>query len=159
MIKVTLMMGVRYDSNKERKIEVGKKICDLYHTRKYTIQTCCDLMEVPYHTFYQWVQFNVTDEQIASKQYLRGFVQEVHYYYIKGFIIPEPDFTLLLKNKVRESFLKRMSGYMETTTQTKQIFDKDGNQKHIIITTSQQFIMPSPHALIFILENIDSFAS
>lgn len=38
----------------EEKIEIAKKICEIYSTGKYTIDSVCSTQGVPVRTFYQW---------------------------------------------------------------------------------------------------------
>lgn len=58
---------------KKRNIEKARKICDLYATDKYTIESCCESEGVPYATFYGWITSTRT-----------GFIQEIQELYKKA---------------------------------------------------------------------------
>lgn len=40
----------------EERVEVAKKICDLYATDEYTIQSCCSSEGIDYRTFLNWTE-------------------------------------------------------------------------------------------------------
>jgi len=40
---------------KPERIRKAKKICKLYETNEFTIESCCQKRKVPYDTFYLWI--------------------------------------------------------------------------------------------------------
>jgi len=121
------------------RIVLATKICKLYETDEYTIESCCEKVGLNYDTFYNWIT--------ESKS---GYLKEIKDLYKKA-----QDTKRKLNNKklvrlARTALQKKLSFYewVETTTET--IGDKI-----VKIKTVNRFIIPTPTDIALALNNLD----
>jgi hypothetical protein len=143
-------MVSRIKLNKKAKINKAKKICELYSEGKYTIAACCEAEGINYYTFQGWAQSNLSEEDIATGKYRRGFIQEVQELYKRALVQNETNYKMLLKDAAREGLLKRARGITYTETRREARLDKEGNSNGIVIYKTERYIPPDSRILIFI---------
>jgi hypothetical protein len=136
------------------KICLSRKICELYK-QGHTIESSCTAFGIIYNTFQSWAQPKLSQEDIESGNYRRGFVQEVHEIYKRATDVKTENFHLAMKNASDESLLRLILGeeYEEVTKEVK--IDADGNAQAVSIRTTIKRILPNAAAVIFTKKQLE----
>jgi hypothetical protein len=129
----------------ETKLELSKKICDKYAEGLDTIESTCNHFGVPYTTFKDW----------ATEEGKYSLVKIVELYK-EAMNSSEENYDKLLKNKAKESLLRKV-GYTEIEEIHEETSkDKDGNSIGTKTKTVNKIIPPTDNSIIFALTNKDS---
>lgn len=148
-------MKSRFKLTKSERVEKAKKICELYSSGEFTIKSCCAAVGVDYSTFQHWTQPHLTDSDIESGNYRRGFVLDVHLMYKKAIIENDSNFKLLIKHTARQGLLLRITGTEYEEIQEEEKLDKNGNLIPVSRKRIHKRVLPDVTALIFSLKNLD----
>ena len=129
------MAGKHKQHTHEEKIEVAKKICDLYAKGNFTLVSCCEEVGITEHTFTNWKNGNseISELYKASKN------------------TSELNFKRRLREKALTSAQKLVEGWEYKKTK-KEIKKVDGKE-YTRITESTEFVLPNPTMIIFSLTN------
>jgi hypothetical protein len=137
-----------------RKIGLSRKICELYKQGN-TIESSCTACGIIYNTFQSWAQPKLSQEDIESGNYRRGFVQEVHDIYKRATDIKIENFHAAMKNASDKSLLRLISGeeYEEVTTEVR--VDANGETKPVSIRKTTKLRLPLATAVIFVKKQLE----
>jgi hypothetical protein len=139
--------------SKVDRINISKKVCQLYVEDIYTIASCCEAWGIMYCTFQSWAQPQLTDKQINSKEYRKGFIHEVHELYKSALKRRKQNFRRMLLDAAYEGMLKNVRGCTYNEISTNIIIGDNGKVKSHITTTRTRVILPSTTMLIYLAQN------
>lgn len=138
------------------KIRIAKEVCDLYSTGEYTIQSCCDAVSISYYTFLNWAQPNLTNNQIALKEWGKGYIPEVAELYKKALERNEINYFKLLKDASRRGLLLKSQGMeYEEIEERVELDSETKKMKTVSRRITKKTIVPDTGALIFVAKNVD----
>jgi hypothetical protein len=140
------MAGKHKQHTHEEKIEVAKRICDLYAANTFTIASCCEKEGITDHTFRVW----------------KNEISEISDYYKEAKNANNTGFKALLHDTGKKSLLELVEGkevtdsFIETVEKGLGVFDVNG--KELFTTTTRKTmkktkVMPNVTAVIFALTN------
>ncbi len=145
--KVGTHKGQRRKIPHEAKLNKAKRICELYSQGIYTLKSCCAVENVKYSTFQYWAQPN---RVLNSKR--RGFMHDVHALYKKAVEENKENFTLLLKQAVREGILLKARG--SEFEEVKTTIKLNGLKQNLHISKKKIIILPSDLILIYLANSL-----
>lgn len=144
------------NQSKANKIKLATAICELYAEGEYTIQSCCDAVDINYYTFIGWARPNYDINNIDETPPPRGFVLEVQEIYKRAVEKNEQNYFKLLKNATRQGLLMKAQGleYDEVETSMKRD-EATGTMMPQMTKVVKKTVLPDTTALIFISKNVD----
>lgn len=132
------MAGKHKQHTHEEKIEVAKKICDLYAANNFTIASCCEEYGIVEKTFYNW-----KDE-----------ITEIADAYKAAKTQSEVTYKTRLRQKTLTALERGVEGWEYKKT-TKEIKEIDG-KKYTRITETIEQVLPNPTLIIFSATNTNN---
>jgi len=125
-------------------MELGTLICKKYAEGLDTIESVCKNYGVEYATFYNW-----TTKDRA------GEIREIRDLYKNARENAEVNYGVALKNRAKESLLRKVTYTEVEETHTEQKVDANGKPTTSSIKKVKKTLPPSDNALIFALTNTD----
>ncbi len=141
---VTKRRKARPRRGKAKNIELAEKICNKYAEGTNTIEGVCENYSVKYATFHSWI----TEGR-------KGYIQEVQALYKKAIEQCDANYDTELKNKAKESLLKKVSYVEIEETHTETKVGSDGKPISSSIKKVKKTLVPTDSAIIFSLTNKD----
>jgi len=122
-----------------QKVNIAKKIFDLYSSNNFTLESCCGEHGITYRTLINWAD--------AVSEISHGFkkAREEHSRLSKGKV----------KVKALDGLQQMLEGHMIVEVTEEEMFDKTGKVRGKKIIRKQKWIAPNPTAVIFALKNTD----
>lgn len=128
----------------EQKIEIARKVCEMYATDRYTIMACLNANGIESAT--TWKAWQEEIGEIA--ELYKGAVAE-----------KETTYKANLKERARTMLEKHLDGYTVELEETEgeAYTDLDGNPKMRITRRKKKqiYVRPSIQAAVFVLTNVD----
>jgi hypothetical protein len=128
----------------EEKIEIAKRICELYATGKYTIASCCETEGLSVRQFVNW----------------EAEITEVSQVYKQAKLEATATWRGNLKQAALTSLQKLVQGFheYEEHQEVEPIYDKDGTQIGVTpvkLKKVKKYYAPHVTAVIFALKSMD----
>lgn len=121
------------------RIELAKKVCDLYSLGKYTIEGCCDECGVDYNTFMLWLQqfSEIGDFYKKAKESSAKSIKE------------------RIREKAQTALERALTTYHVDESEVEEMFDKKNRLVSKKVRAKKKAVNPNVAAIIFALKNAD----
>lgn len=123
----------------DEKFEIATRICELYKSGDFTIESCCNEVGIGIRTFKDWCENSAEITDLYKKS------KELHGKYRRDGI----------KEKATNALEKLLESYWVIETETEQIFDKNNKLTGKRVKEKKRWIQANVTAVIFSLKNTD----
>lgn len=150
----------QFKRRRNERVNLTKKIMELYVENSYTLKSCCEAHNVEYSTFRSWAaptldNFDLLDKTTQNRLLRRGFVHEVHTLYKRAEIERNKLFRVKLVESAWAGIERLLVGHKLTETNKQLRVNKEGELKLNKVVVREYEVLPSIVAIIFVLTNLD----